>query len=55
MINLFLPNEDEGLFGKITHWLLIGFMSSIFLGLPAIGVFCFILLPVSIFLMFFFD
>lgn len=55
MIDLFLPNEESGFFGIVTHWLGIGFIFCFVLELPAIAGILLLLYFPALFLMMLLD
>jgi hypothetical protein len=55
MNDLFLPNPDSGFFGIVAHWLGMGFIFGIVLGLPAIAGWAALLFFPAIILMIIFD
>jgi hypothetical protein len=55
MIDLFLPNEDSGLFGIIAHWLGIVILFSMFLGLTTVAAYSLLLYFPALLLMMLLD
>ena len=55
MNELFLPNSDSGFFGILAHWLGIGFIISLVLGLPSIAGWALLLFFPAIIMMMIFD
>jgi len=55
MRDLFLPNPDAGFFGIIAHWLFMGFVFFIILGIPFLATWSLFLLFPAFILMLFLD
>lgn len=55
MSDLFPPNPDSGFFGIVAHWLGMGSIFGIVLGLPFVAMWSLLLFFPAIFLMMFFD
>ena len=55
MNELFLPNPDSGFFGILAHWLGIGFIISLILGLPSIAGWALLLFFPAVIMMMIFD
>jgi hypothetical protein len=55
MSDLFLPNPDSGFFGVVAHWLGMGFIIGLVLGLPFVAMWSLVLFFPAIFLMMFCD
>jgi|GEM_PF-3179200 len=55
MINIFLPDENAGFFGTITHWCFIGFLACFLIDAPTVAGFLLLFCICGLFLMLLFD
>ena len=55
MTELFLPSPDSGLFGVVSHWLGMGFVFGLVLGLPILAMWSLLLFFPAFILMLIFD